>query len=352
VFAQAGGLMAVPLDPGSLEVGANPVSVLDGVASVPDLGNAYFAISESGTIVYVPGGASGETRLVWVDRDGGVTSAVEDTASFMHARLSPDGGRAAVSVGSELGPRKVMQYDLERGTRTVLTKQGSAPFWSPDGTEVVYSSTRTGTWSLYRASANGSDAGKVLLDRPREQWVGSWSPDGKVVSFYEVNPEGGRDIWMLRLDGQEATPFIATPFNERSPRFSPDGKWLAYISNESGRDEVYVEPYPGREGKWTISTEGGREPVWSRDGSALYYRQGDRMLVVAIDPGPPFSAGKPRVVFKGRYEVGVAGNPNWDISPDGRRFLMIKRGEESAPTRLHVVVNWFEELERLVPTTR
>jgi serine/threonine-protein kinase len=229
----------------------------------------------------------------------------------------------------------------------VLAKEGSNLTWSPDGREVFYSSNRSGSWNLYRSSVDGSDAGTLMLDKEREQWVGTVSPDGAVLSFYEVNPEAGRDIWMLPLDGGEPVPFLATPFNERSPRFSPDGNWLAYVSNESGRDEVYVVPYPGRQGKRTISTEGGREPVWSHDGRELFYRQGDRMLVVAIDHGPPFSAARPQVVFEGRYEVGVAGNPDWDISPDGQRFLMIQRGDASAPTRLHVILNWLGELEGL-----
>jgi len=350
IYGQAGGLMAVGMNLDAVEAEGNSISVLEGVASVPDLGNAYFAISESGTMVYVPGGASGETELVWVDRQGQEISAVQEKASYMHVRLSPDGGVATASVGSEVGPRRIMMYDLDRGTRSVLAKAGSNLTWNPDGREVFYSSNRSGSWNIYRSSVDGSDAGTLILDKEREQWVGTVSPDGTVLSFYEVNPQGGRDIWMLPLDGGEPEPFLATPFNERSPRFSPDGKWLAYVSNESGRDEVYVVPYPGRQGKRTISTEGGREPVWSHDGRELFYRQGDRMLVVAIDHGPPFSAARPQVVFEGRYEVGVAGNPDWDISPDSQRFLMIQRGDASAPTRLHVILDWLDSLEGLSPT--
>jgi serine/threonine-protein kinase len=349
VFGQAGGLMAVALDLARMEVGDDPVSVLDGVSSVPDLGNAYFSISESGTIVYVPGDASGETELVWVDRKGQESPAVQGRGSYMHVRLSPDGRRVASSVGSEIGRRRLLVYDLLRGTRSVLAEEGSNAYWSPDGSEVIFSSNRSGSWNLYRTPSDGSGSAQLLFDSEREQWIGSWLPDGTAVSFYEVNPEGGRDIWTLPLDGGPPEPFVVTPFNERSPRFSPDGRWLAYVSNESGRDEVYVTDYPDREGRWTLSSEGGREPVWSQDGTELFYRQGDRMLVVDVDPGPPFVAARPQTLFEGRYEVGVAGNPDYDVSPDGRRFLMIKRSEGSAPIRLHVILNWFAELERLVP---
>jgi eukaryotic-like serine/threonine-protein kinase len=158
---------------------------------------------------------------------------------------------------------------------------------------------------------------------------------------------------MLRLTDRRVQPFLQTPFNETSPRFSPDGQWLAYISNESGRYEVYVQPYPGPGGKWQISTEGGTEPAWNPSGRELFYRSGDRMMAVDVSTRPSFTVGKPHVLFAGRYEPSPATFSNYDVSPDGRRFLMLKPSEtEQAYTQINLVLNWLEDLKRRVPTNR
>jgi eukaryotic-like serine/threonine-protein kinase len=180
----------------------------------------------------------------------------------------------------------------------------------------------------------------------------SWSPDGQLLAFIEVNPTTGYDIWVVRPGDHKAQPFLRTPFTESAPRFSPDGRWLAYISNESGRYEVSVQPYPGPGGKWQISTEGGTEPAWNPNGRELFYRSGEKMMAVVIATQPSFAAGKPQVLFEGRYEPSPATSPNYDVSPDGQRFLMLKPAEasEAAPTQINVVLNWFKELKRQVPT--
>jgi Tol biopolymer transport system component len=179
----------------------------------------------------------------------------------------------------------------------------------------------------------------------------SWSPDGQLLAFTEVNPNTGYDIWVLRMGDRKAQPFIRTPFNESVPRFSPDGRWLAYVSNESGRNEIYVQPYPGPGGKWQISTEGGTEPVWNPNGLELFYRNGDKMMAVDIATQPSFAAGKDRMLFEGPYEPAPITNPNYDVSPDGQRFLMLKPTEQAgaAPTQIIVVQNWLEELKQKVP---
>ena len=196
----------------------------------------------------------------------------------------------------------------------------------------------------------------------------SWSPDGQLLAFHEVNPNTQRDIWVLRMSdpspgsgqapslgsGQvrKAQPFLRTRFDEAGPRFSPDGRWLAYISNESGRYEIYVQPYPGPGGKWQISTEGGNEPVWNPNGRELFYRSGNKMMVVDITTQPGFAAGTPRKLFEGLYDPAPYPLANYDVSRDGQRFLMIKPSEsaEAAPTQINVVLNWFEELKQKVPT--
>ena len=180
----------------------------------------------------------------------------------------------------------------------------------------------------------------------------SWSPDGQLLAFMEVNPATQRDIWVLRMGNHKAEPFLKTKFDESVPRFSPDGNWLAYISNESGRYEIYVQAYPGPGGKWQISTEGGTEPAWNRNGRELFYRNGDKMMAVDIVTQPSFAAGKPRMLFEGQYFandwplIGAA----YDVSPDGQRFLMVKASEQAASaSQINVVLNWFEELKLKVP---
>jgi Tol biopolymer transport system component len=177
----------------------------------------------------------------------------------------------------------------------------------------------------------------------------SWSPDGESLALYAVAPT--RDIWALPRGG-DALPFVATAFQEGSPLFSPDGRWLAYVSDESGRNEIYVQPYPGPGVKWPISTDGGVEPQWSLDARELFYRLGDKMMVVEVRSEPAFSSGRPQLVFEGPYLTDQFATSNYDISPDGQRFLMIKAVEEEGgqQDQINVILNWTEELKRLVPT--
>jgi Tol biopolymer transport system component len=184
------------------------------------------------------------------------------------------------------------------------------------------------------------------------QWPGSWSPDGETLAFVQVGPDSGDDILFLHMPERRITPFLNSRFNERCPEFSPDGRWIAYVSDGSGRWEVYVQPFPGPGGKWQISNEGGRDPLWSRNGKQLFYRWGDQVWVVDVQIGSDFSTSKPRLLFE---QPGYARSSlvrTWDISPDGQRFLMVKQGErEPKPvTEMILVQNWFEELKRLVPT--
>jgi eukaryotic-like serine/threonine-protein kinase len=214
--------------------------------------------------------------------------------------------------------------------------------------------------NLFWQLADGSGGLERLNTSEYIQVPTSWSPDGKVLAFMEVNPTTRVDIWVLRMgdpsrgSGQvrNAQPFLRTPFDEGAAGFSPDGRWLAYMSDESGRYEIYVQPYPGPGGKWQVSTEGGTEPVWNPNGRELFYRSGDKMMVVDIATQPGFAAGKPRILFEGRYQPSPVQSADYDISRDGQRFLMLKPSEsaEAAPTQINVVLNWFEELKQKVPT--
>jgi Tol biopolymer transport system component len=225
--------------------------------------------------------------------------------------------------------------------------------WTSDGKWIAFQSSKEGQPpNIYWQRSDGSGGLERLTTSEYPNVPMSWSPDGQLLAFMEVNPSTQRDIWILRMGDRKAEPFLKTRFDESVPRFSPDGHWLAYTSNESGRYEIYVQPYPGPGGKWQISTEGGTEPAWNSNGRELFYRSGDKMMAVDIATQASFAAGKPRMLFQGPYERTAATAPNYDVSPDGQRFLMLKPADtgESAPTQINVVLNWFEELKRRVPT--
>lgn len=219
------------------------------------------------------------------------------------------------------------------------------------GSGWLFQSSSAGPANLFWMSADGSGAVERLTTSEHLHTPHCWSPDGRILAFIEVNPTTGRDIWLLPVEGERKPyPFLQTQFNESAPRFSPDGRWLAYVSDESGRFEVYVQSFPGPGGKWQISTDGGSEPVWNPNGRELFYRVGNKMMAVDIMTETFFTVGKPKVLFEGWYEKSTVSRANYDVAPDGQRFLMVKPGEqEQPPTQINVVLNWFEELKRRVP---
>jgi Tol biopolymer transport system component len=354
VYAQGGNLMAVPFDPQRLDVTGTAVPVLESLLQSPSSGAAQYSFSMTGSLVYASGGLQASLRrLVWVDRKGLEQALPASVHAYRYPRLSPDGRRVAVTI--EESESHVWLYDLTRETLTRLTFQGSVNLiggWTPDGKRIAFQSNKEGPPNLFSQLADGSGGLERLMTSEYAQTPNSWSPDGQLLAFIEIDPTTGYDIWVLRMSDRKAQLFLRTPFNESAPRFSPDGRWLAYVSDESGRYEVYVQPYPGPGGKWQISTEGGTEPVWNRNGRELFYRSGDKMMAVDIASQPSFTAGKPRVLFQGQYLPTPATFPNYDVSPDGQRFLMLKPSEQeqAAPTQINVVLNWFEELKQKVPT--
>jgi eukaryotic-like serine/threonine-protein kinase len=320
----------------------------------PASGAAEFSLSSDGALAYAPGRWSfGERILVWVDHSGAVEALPAPARGYVYPRLSPDGERLAVSILGANGGLWV--YDMGRGTLTRLTETGLIPrsIWTPDGKHLTFLAAPGGALNIYWMSADGSAAAARLTTGENFQLPGSWSPDGQVLAFSDADPTTGWDLWVLELQGdRKARPFLQTPYNEYAPAFSPDGRWLAYGSDETGRPEIYVRPFPGPGGKVQISTDGGVQPVWARNGRELFYRNGDKMMVAGVvEAQPVFAAAKPKSLFEGHYETGAFPfEPNYDISPDGQRFLMIEGGEqEPAATQLNVVLNWSEELRRLAP---
>jgi serine/threonine-protein kinase len=362
VYAQGGTLMAVPFDPQRLTLTGATVPMLEAILQSTADGDAQYSFSATGSLVYIQGAAqSAELKLVWVNRNRVEQPLAAPARAYVNPRISPDGRR--VAVGFTEPDRQIWLYDLSRDTLTRFTFQGNnnlVPFWTPDGKRIAFTSNKDGQRNLFWQLADGSGGLERLTTSEFVQLPASWSPDGQLLAFSEVNATTGYDIWVVRLSGpssgsgqvHKAEPFLRTQFNEAAPQFSPDGHWLAYISDESGRKEIYVQPYPGPGGKWQISTEGGVEPLWNRNGRELFYRSGKKMMAVEIATKPSFSAGTPKVLFEGTYQsLPTISTPNYDVSPDGQRFLMLKPTEQTqaAPTQITVVLNWFEELKRRVP---
>jgi eukaryotic-like serine/threonine-protein kinase len=347
VFVRAGALMAAPFDLERLAVSGPATVILEGIRMEGQLAVAQAVFSRDGTLIYVPGSAANdETRLVWVDRQGKVQPVGMPPRSYRSFSLSPDGTRLAIVIGDP--NNDVWVQDLERGALTRLTSGGNnvGPIWTPDGKRVVFAQITGGVRTPFRVPADGSGEPERLFNDDHRGGVTSFSTDGQLLTFNSRAPNTGMDIWVRPLKGTQTTqPFLRTRFTEVGAKFSPDGRWIAYISDESGQYEVYVRPYPGPGGKWQVSTHGGGEFIWSRDGKELFYRNGNKWMVVAVSVEPEFKAEPPRILFDGPY-VDVGGL-SFDVAPDGRRFLLLEPAEQESPiTHLNVVLNWFEEVKQ------
>jgi Tol biopolymer transport system component/predicted Ser/Thr protein kinase len=349
VYSQFGKLRLVSFDLAEQELTSSAIPILDGVGweNAGGMEIANFAVSQTGTLAYVPGGyLPGRSTPVWVNHDGLETALAVDPGRHLHPRLSSDSRRIALTRTSEgVGTGDIWIIDVERGTQTRLTVEGTSytPLWTPDDMRVTYVSNGNIFWK----SADGSDEAQPLLIRDSYQRPWSWSPDGQLLLFDERTPIG-LDIWVLPLEG-DPVPVLTTSFSETDPAFSPDGRWLAYVSDQSGRYEVYLQPYPGPGERWLVSTDGGREPLWSTNGEELFYRTGTSMMAVSVEVEPSFTLGTPRLLFEEQYfSQDMA--PNYDVLPDSQQFVMIRQDALPAPTKINVVLNWFEELKLLVPT--
>jgi Tol biopolymer transport system component len=350
VYLRAGTLMAVPFDLGRFEITGDRVELVQGV--LPSTGNsgaAQVAFADAGASVYLSGdGRAGERTLVWVDRKGAEEPLPLPPGGYQHPNLSPNGQRVVLNIDRG-NSSQVWVYDLRRGFLDPITVENhnSFPIWTSDDKVTYVSNKAGGRRNLFWKTADSSSSEEQLAASENPQVPGSWSPNGQTLAFFENDPATGLDIWTLSLDNRgKPELLVRTPSREGNAAFSPDGHWIAYTSNKSGQDEVYVQSFPGKDSGPRVSTQGGREPVWSRDGRELFYRSGDKMMAVATTFEPKFDPPKAEVLFERRYSRTTP--RNYDVHPDGR-FLMLKESEVEA-THINLVLNWTEELKRLVPT--
>ena len=370
VFVRSGALWAVPFDLAALAIVGNPAPVVEEVR-VEGGGAVQYATADDGSLVYIPGTVSGiERSLVWVDRSGEEDVLTLPVRDYETLSLSPDGTRAAVVVGAGDGNRDIWVSELARGTLTRLTTQpgdDTHPLWSPDGQRVVFMhrSIEDGQVTVYSQAADGSGTPEPLLtDEMLTILVPyDWSPDGETLFLTAAGGETGRDIGMVSADGSGTwEPLAQTPATEQSPALSPDGRWLAYASNESGRYEVYVQRFPELLGRQQVSVGSGYRPHWSEDGRELFFLRAPagpptavvRVTVETTDRDPPvLDFGTEEVLFNWRYYSQASPMQYYDISPDGQRFLTIAAGATgdagAGRAEINVVLDWFQELTERVP---
>ena len=344
VYYQTGSLLATVYHAASSEVDGPAISIVDDVMQSL-LGAGHFGLSEQGWLVYVPGGA--QERMVLVDHHGNEHGFSDKRRPFVHPRLSPDGLKALVGIaGSD---DDIWVYEFTRDTLTQLTFEAENhwPIWTADEKGVTFTRHAGDRPNLHSMPVDQSTAEKRLTTGDHIKIATSWSPDGRVLAFQQLHPTTGWDIWMLLdVGGRKPRPFLRTVFNEAGGTFSPDGRWLAFVSDESGQDEIYVQSFrsPGRRRK--VSVDGGAEPVWSKSGRRLFFRKGESMLTVDISKRPPFASSTPRLIFEGSYSRSSVYVANYDVMEDGLWFLMIQGDDQgTTPMEFRLILDWAEKLK-------
>jgi len=351
LFLRGENLMAQPFDSRQLSLVGEAVTVAEGLGGFLDFG--FFSVAASGILFYRAGGAP--AQLTWFDQRGRRLGGAGEPGALYSMALSPDGMRAA--VGRFAPGLYLWLVDFSRGTTTRFTF-GSAtagyPVWSPDGSRIVFASSRDGGYDLYEKPASGAREEQLLLKSSEGKYPTSWSRDGRFLLYRAVDPKTRDDLWVLPLEGdRKPFPFLCTEFNERCGHFSPDGRWVAYSSDESGREEIYVRPFQPDssdassevDGKWLISTGGGTEPRWSGDGKMLYYLAPDRkVMAVEITPNSGFGASVPKALFQA--PIFSTTSLQWDVTADGKRFLFPATTAQSEQAPFTVVLNWQAALKK------
>jgi len=365
LYARDGKILSVPFDASSLRTQGQPVTVLEGVQMSRNTGVANFDLSADGDLAYIAGVCEGgERTLVWVDRGGNSEPVGLPPRSYEHPRLSPDERLLAIEIE---GPsHDLYVYDFSRGVLANITTDGVShwPVWSPDGSELAYRSGPMGHFTLWRVPMDRSRPPQIVSASGLMQSASSWSPDGHTIAYTASYPPPDHagtmvqpSILVADVHGDRpAQSFSKGRAPEGSPRFSLDGRWVAYCSSESGKPQVYVQAFPGPGPKIQISNDGGTDPVWKRGGGELFYRNGDSMMAVSVSTSAAFVAGRPQELWRGHYSHGMssscgppgATSSNYDVTADGRRFLMIRDADQdrTVSRTIVVVLGFANELNR------
>jgi len=344
-YVHAGTLMVAPFDLKSLSVTGPPVQVLHGVLASQDSGYGCLAVARSGNLTYVSGSehtAYPSTHVVWVSRDGKESPASQTVAAYEDMSISPDKKMVAFTIPAD-PVWNIWILGLERGNLSRLTFRGDNrdPVFSPDGRHVAYTSFRDGHFGIYWSSVDGSSPEQRLSTNQLEPFARAITRDGEKLIFYQYDAAGDESSWEVAVTGDATPAPLKSLGNADLHAVSPDGKWIAYDSAETGQVEVYVQPYPATGGKWQISSGGGTHARWSPDGKEIFFRRGDTMLSAAVQTQPHFVSDTPRVLFTGHYL-----HTGTDYETDGRRFLMLKAADQKGPTSMQVVLNWTRELKK------
>jgi serine/threonine protein kinase len=345
-------LLAQRFDADQLQLTGEPFPVAERVAFNPALGRGAFSVSENGVLAYRSG--SGQiNQPLWFDRGGKQIGSLGAAGLYLTLWLSPDERRVAVDRSDpQTGTNDIWLFDLLRGIPSRFTTDpanDSNPLWSPDGSRIVFTSNREGVRNLYQKIASGGGNEEVLLKSSQENVPDDWSSDGQLIVYQTLNPKTKWDLWVLQMSGdRQSFPFLQTEFNEREAQFSPDGKWIAYTSDESGAPEVYVQTFPASGARWRVSTDGGRQPRWRRDGRELFYITADgKLMAVAVKLGATFEAAVPQTLFGTRVLTLTNFRNQYAVTADGQRFLINSTIEETNANPISVVVNWTADLKQL-----
>lgn len=342
VYGRSSTLIAVPFDVRTLSITGPEITLVENVRS-EEWGAVQYSIAQDGTLIFVAGGPAWIARLVWADRKGSITPLNAPARAYKNIQISPDGRSIAVEIAD--ATQDIYIYDLDRGGLTRFTNNGNNgyPRWTPDGTALTFSRhTARGLEIVSKSISSGAE--QVLVTRNTGD-LQSVSPDGKHILFLQVSPESGLDQWMLS-EGEPPRPWLSTPFSEILPTFSPNGQYVAYVSDESGQYEIYIRPFSGESARRQVSTGGGDDPVWSKDGRELFYRNGQKLMAVNVSTSPQLKAGTPELLFEGPF-LNIAGT-SFDVSADGRFLLIEEYFKQPPTTQIQVVFNWSNEVKRRV----